>query len=31
MAWKKAPQSIVDLFAECLPNDASVEVRKMFG
>ena len=31
MAWVKAPQSLVDLFAESLPDDPRVERRKMFG
>jgi TfoX/Sxy family transcriptional regulator of competence genes len=31
MAWMKAPQSLVDLFAESLPEDPAVERRKMFG
>jgi TfoX/Sxy family transcriptional regulator of competence genes len=31
MAWTKAPQSLVDLFAESLPDDARIERRKMFG
>jgi TfoX/Sxy family transcriptional regulator of competence genes len=31
MAWTKAPQSLVDLFAESLPDDLRIERRKMFG
>ncbi len=31
MAWTKAPQSLVDLFAESLPDDERIERRKMFG
>ena len=31
MAWVKAPQALVDLFAESLPDDPRVERRKMFG
>jgi TfoX/Sxy family transcriptional regulator of competence genes len=31
MAWVKAPQSLVDLFGESLPDDPVVEQRKMFG
>ncbi|HLZ84322.1 MAG TPA: TfoX/Sxy family protein [Caulobacteraceae bacterium] len=31
MAWSKAPQSLVDLFAVVLPNDVRVERRKIFG
>lgn len=31
MAWTKSPQSLIDLFAECLPDDPRVERRKMFG
>jgi len=31
MAWAKSPQSLVDLFAESLPDDPAVERRKMFG
>ncbi len=31
MAWTKSPQSLIDLFAESLPEDARVERRKMFG
>src|SRR5690348_7361818 len=31
MSWMKAPQSLVDLFAESLPQDPGVERRKMFG
>jgi TfoX/Sxy family transcriptional regulator of competence genes len=31
MAWVKAPQSLVDLFGESLPDDPAIERRKMFG
>ncbi|MFI4935884.1 MAG: TfoX/Sxy family protein [Caulobacterales bacterium] len=31
MAWTKSPQSLVDLFAESVPDDPRVERRKMFG
>jgi TfoX/Sxy family transcriptional regulator of competence genes len=31
MAWTKAPQGLVDLFEESLPDDPRVERRKMFG
>jgi TfoX/Sxy family transcriptional regulator of competence genes len=31
MPWVKAPQSLMDLFAEALPADPAVERRKMFG
>src|SRR5260370_40671919 len=31
MAWIKSPQSLIDLFAEALPDDPRVERRKMFG
>jgi len=31
MAWVKAPQALIDLFAESLPDDPWVERRKMFG
>lgn len=31
MEWTKSPQGLVDLFAECLPDDPRVERRKMFG
>jgi len=31
MAWTKAPQSLVELFAETLPDAPGVERRKMFG
>jgi TfoX/Sxy family transcriptional regulator of competence genes len=31
MAWTKSPQSLIDLFAESLPDDPRVERRKMFG
>ncbi len=31
MTWTKAPQNLVDLFAECLPDDPRVQRRKMFG
>ena len=31
MTWAKAPQSLVDLFTECLPDDPRLERRKMFG
>ncbi|MFI4973039.1 MAG: TfoX/Sxy family protein [Caulobacterales bacterium] len=29
--WTKAPQSLVDLFTESLPDDPRIERRKMFG
>jgi TfoX/Sxy family transcriptional regulator of competence genes len=29
--WVKAPQSLIDLFTECLPDDPRLERRKMFG
>jgi TfoX/Sxy family transcriptional regulator of competence genes len=31
MKWKKSPESLVALFGEVLPDDASVERRSMFG
>ncbi len=31
MAWTKSPQSLVDLFADALPDDPRIERRKMFG
>ncbi len=31
MAWRKSPQSLVDLFAKVLPVDTRVERRPMFG
>jgi TfoX/Sxy family transcriptional regulator of competence genes len=31
MAWRKAPESLVTLFRESLPDDPRVEHRKMFG
>jgi TfoX/Sxy family transcriptional regulator of competence genes len=31
MAWSKSPQGLIDLFAECLPDDPRIERRKMFG
>ena len=31
MAWTKAPQALVDLFAEALPDDPRIERRTMFG
>jgi TfoX/Sxy family transcriptional regulator of competence genes len=31
MAWTKASQALIDLFAESLPNAPGVEPRKMFG
>ncbi len=31
MAWTRAPQSLMDLFAESLPDDPRIERRKMFG
>ena len=31
MVWSKASQSLVDLFVDSLPDDPSVERRKMFG
>lgn len=31
MAWTKSPQTLVDLFAESLPDDPAVQQRKMFG
>jgi TfoX/Sxy family transcriptional regulator of competence genes len=31
MEWIKSPQGLVDLFAECLPDDPRIERRKMFG
>ena len=31
MAWTKAPQGLVDLFEESLPDDPRIQRRKMFG
>ena len=31
MAWTKAPQGLVDLFSESLPDTAGLVRRKMFG
>jgi len=31
MAWVKASQGLMDLFAESVPDDPRVERRKMFG
>jgi TfoX/Sxy family transcriptional regulator of competence genes len=31
MTWAKAPQSLVDLFDDSLPDDPRVQRRKMFG
>jgi len=31
VAWTKSPQSLIDLFAESLPDDPRIERRKMFG
>ncbi|HEY2178611.1 MAG TPA: TfoX/Sxy family protein [Caulobacteraceae bacterium] len=31
MAWEKAPQGLIDLFDESLPNDPRLARRKMFG
>jgi TfoX/Sxy family transcriptional regulator of competence genes len=31
MEWTKSPQGLIDLFTECLPDDARLERRKMFG
>jgi TfoX/Sxy family transcriptional regulator of competence genes len=31
MAWTKAPQSLIDLFAACLPERPGLTRRKMFG
>ena len=31
MTWTKAPQALVELFAESLPDDARIERRRMFG
>ncbi len=31
MAWRKSPQSLIDLFYEVLPDDPRIERRKMFG
>lgn len=31
MAWRKAPEALVKVFHESLPDDARVEHRKMFG
>jgi len=31
MAWRKAPEALVSLFHDSLPDDPRVERRKMFG
>jgi hypothetical protein len=31
MAWRKSPQSLVDLFTECLPDEDRLERRRMFS
>lgn len=31
MAWRKAPESLIGLFHDSLPDDPRVEQRKMFG
>jgi hypothetical protein len=31
MTWTKAPQALIELFAESLPDDASIQRRRMFG
>jgi TfoX/Sxy family transcriptional regulator of competence genes len=31
MAWIKAPQGLIDLFDESLPDDPRLQRRKMFG
>lgn len=31
MAWRKSPQSLIDLFDEVVPDTPEVERRKMFG
>jgi TfoX/Sxy family transcriptional regulator of competence genes len=31
VTWVKAPQSLIDLFTECLPDDPRLDRRKMFG
>jgi TfoX/Sxy family transcriptional regulator of competence genes len=31
MQWIKSPQGLIDLFADCLPDDPRIERRKMFG
>jgi len=31
MTWAKSPQSLIDLFAESLPDDPRIATRKMFG
>jgi TfoX/Sxy family transcriptional regulator of competence genes len=31
MPWSKSPQVLMDLFAECLPDEPGIERRKMFG
>jgi len=31
MAWSKAPQALMDLFTESLPDAPGVQPRKMFG
>ena len=31
MAWRKSPQSLIDLFDRVVPDDPRLERRKMFG
>jgi hypothetical protein len=31
MAWSKRPHPLIDLFAECAPDDWRVQRRRMFG
>jgi hypothetical protein len=31
MAWVKSPQSLIDLFTECLPDDPRLQRRQMFS
>jgi hypothetical protein len=31
MTWTKAPQALIELFTESLPDDASIQRRRMFG
>ena len=31
MAWRKSPQSLINLFKEAVPDRAGLERRKMFG
>ena len=31
MEWIKSPRGLIDLFAECLPDDPRLTPRKMFG